>query len=296
MATRTLNKFVNKVSWVNDLQSWNKVKKQIKSYKKEIDSLYKKIPPPPIKLPIQPELDKPSRQKRNPRQEQDGHVNLYRKQLAMEEKIDRYREQTVNRFIRSNELIRKMNKEERDKLVTQIRQEKTIEGIRNKEKDLRNTVLDGERARKRSLAVLNQQNLAQRRLTSSTEQMVGALASVYTAAAAGNAIMQVGIQFEAIEKSFIVVSGGAEAAAKDFAFVREEAMRLGAPLGELSESFARMRAAAGDKMGLDDLKGVFVGVNEAAVALGLTQEKVSKVMLATQQMMSKDRIMAEELN
>ena len=56
-----------------------------------------------------------------------------------------------------------------------------------------------------------------------------------------------------LKNPFIVVSGGAEGAAEDFKFVREEAMRLGAPLTTLAENFARMRAAAGDKMALKDL-------------------------------------------
>ena len=88
--------------------------------------------------------------------------------------------------------------------------------------------------------------------------------------------MDVGTQFEAIEKSFIVVSGGAEGAAEDFKFVREEAMRLGAPLTTLAENFARMRAAAGDKMALEDLQQIFIGEIYLSVIEGKCVKLISE--------------------
>lgn len=280
LMARTLYKFVNKVVWKNDLPSWNKLKKESQKLGKELGKMYN----PEIPAPDMP---RGPRQTRRRLDDNDAHIKQYRRRNAEQEKFAKQQDAIIKRFLISNKEIREMTKDKREDLVAQLKQAKTKEQLLFTERKLKADITDKVRLEKRATRELNKQNLAQKRLTASTEQMVGALASVYTAAAAGRAIIDTGRQFEAIEKSFIVVSGGAEGAAEDLKFVREEARRLGAPFMTLAENFARMRAAAGDKMGQAELKDIFIGVNEAATALGLNQEKVSKIMLATQQMMSK---------
>ncbi|ALM62152.1 tail length tape measure protein [Vibrio phage qdvp001] len=341
---RTLMKFVNTVSWRNDLPSWRKLKKDAQKLGKELGDAptasmvkasrrqEKELIASRTKLADKLRREDAKIREQNKRQAakdskagfqssiagltetsglkasqtvfaekmrqedalakkqqagMDSHVKLMRKRNMEQEKFERLQASVIKRFSISNKEIREMGKLKRAEYIQQLKQTKSAESLLHTERKLKAEIADRLRNEKRLTQEKNKQTLAQRRLTSSTEQMVGALASVYTAAAAGRAIMDVGVQFEAIQKSFIVVSGGVQGAAEDFKFVREEAMRLGAPLTTLAENFARMRAAAGDKMQLEDLKQIFIGVNESATALGLTQEKISKIMLATQQMMSK---------
>ena len=267
---RTMYSFTNEVFWKTNLASWRNIKKE---------SI---------------ELGRALGRTANLGSD-DAHIKAFRKRNQEQEKFAELQEKVIRRFSIANKDIREMSESSRQGLIDRLKEQKTVKDLLFMERKLKTEVQDEVRAQKVRTREKEKQLLVQRRLTASTEQMVGALASVYTAAAAGRAIMDVGTQFEAIEKSFIVVSGGAEGAAEDFKFVREEAMRLGAPLTTLAENFARMRAAAGDKMALEDLQQIFIGVNESATALGLNQEKVSKIMLATQQMMSKNKIMAEEL-
>ena len=143
------------------------------------------------------------------------------------------------------------------------------------------------KVREQSIKQLKQKNLLQDRFNSSVTQMVGGLGSIYAMGAVGGATLRTGMDFEAIDKSFLVVSGTAEAAADNMKFAREESMRLGVSLIETSKGFARMMAAAGNKLDQDQLRGIFTGVNEAAVALGLNQDQVAGTNLAIQQMLSK---------
>ncbi|UZV41168.1 tape measure protein [Vibrio phage vB_VpaM_R16F] len=285
---RTLYSFTNKILWKNDLPSWRRVKKEAQQLGKEIGDLYKPTIP-------SPDMPRSPRQPRRRLDDNDAHIKQYRKLNMEQEKFAKLQQTVIKRFLISNKEIREMGQLKRAEYVQQLKQTKSVESLLHTERKLKAEIADRLRNEKRLTQEKNKQTLAQRRLTSSTEQMVGALASVYTGAAVGRAIITTGAQMEAIEKSFIIVSGGAEGAAEDLKFVRSEAKRLGAPFMTLAETFAKMRAAAGNKLGLEDLKDIFIGVNEAATGLGLNQEKVSKIMLATQQMLSKNKIMAEEL-
>ena len=292
---RTMYSFKNEVRWENHMPSWRKLKKDARNFGKELENILdplKNIP----RSPSSPNSPNSPNESRRIKGDHDAQVKFFRKRNEEEAKFAELQEKVIRRFSIANKDIREMSESSRQSLINRLKEQKTVKDLLFMERKLKTEVQDEVRAQKVRTREKEKQLLVQRRLTASTEQMVGALASVYTAAAAGRAIMDVGTQFEAIQKSFIVVSGGAEGAAEDFKFVREEAMRLGAPLTTLAENFARMRAAAGDKMSLKDLQQIFIGVNESATALGLNQEKVSKIMLATQQMMSKNKIMAEELN
>ena len=163
---------------------------------------------------------------------------------------------------------------------------------------------------------LKKQNRLSQRMSSSAMQMVGGLVSAFAVAEALVMVTQTGMRMESINKAMMAGSSSSQEAAanakfdqqesvrlgkpvdtsQEFAvkqttdnmrFVREEAMRLGLPLMDASHSFAKMMAAAGDKMSLVDLKTTFIGVSEAATVLGLSQEDVAGTFLALQQMMSK---------
>ncbi|AUR86371.1 coil containing protein [Vibrio phage 1.084.O._10N.261.49.F5] len=193
----------------------------------------------------------------------------------------------IRNYMVSNKLIYEMNAEEKTALARQLLKAKSVKELRIEQKRIRQELQRENRIEQQNIRQKQKKLLLQERLNSSVAQMVGALGSIYTMGAVGGATLQVGMDFEAIDKSFLVVSGDAEKAADNMKFAREEAMRLGVSLIETSKGYARMMAAAGNKLDQDQLRGIFTGVNEAAVALGLSQDQVSGTNLAIQQMLSK---------
>lgn len=167
-----------------------------------------------------------------------------------------------------------------DAYRTQLLQEKSSARLSQRMR----TILKQEKDRTKEL---RKQNVIQQRMSSSVLQMAGGFVSAFAVMEGLAMATRTGMQMEGVAKSFLVSSENAEVAKENMAFAREEAMRLGLPLIDASKGFSRMMAAAGDKMSLDDLKTTFIGISEAATALGLSQADVSGTILAIQQMMSK---------
>jgi len=72
--------------------------------------------------------------------------------------------------------------------------------------------------------------------------------------------------------------------------------RYGVEINTLTTSFAKFKAAADiSNMSLEDQRKVFESVARASVAFGLSAEDQKGVFMALQQMMSKNKVMAEEL-
>lgn len=72
--------------------------------------------------------------------------------------------------------------------------------------------------------------------------------------------------------------------------------RYGVEINTLTTSYAKFKAAADiSNMSLEDQRKVFESVARASVAFGLSAEDQKGVFMALQQMMSKNKVMAEEL-
>jgi len=99
-----------------------------------------------------------------------------------------------------------------------------------------------------------------------------------------------------INNTLTVAAGGAEEAAKEYAFLEEETARLGLSIENSAVSYAQFIAAA-KTSGLESeqLQKIFTGVSEAAAAMGLTADDAEGAMRALTQMMSKGNVQAEEL-
>lgn len=92
------------------------------------------------------------------------------------------------------------------------------------------------------------------------------------------------------------VSGTAAAFADNQKFLLRLAKTYGVEINALTEGFTKFKAAADiSNMSMDDQRKIFESVSRAAVAFGMSAEDQKGVFLALSQMMSKNKVQAEEL-
>jgi tape measure domain-containing protein len=97
-------------------------------------------------------------------------------------------------------------------------------------------------------------------------------------------------------KSTLEAVSGADAG-KEIDFLRTEVNRLGLDLSSTADSYGKFAAATKNtSIEGEKARKVFVGVAEAATALHLSADDTNGILLALQQMMSKGKVSAEELN
>lgn len=287
MANKTLGRYVNVVSWEADLASLKRVRDQAKNLRKEMQGIFRGVSgslPSSIPIPRQPKS-----------QMYDSHVKSREKMLDQERQFKTYQEDFIRNFFVRNKLTREMSDEERKLLTTQFMQTKNAKELRYESRKILGTLMDEQGKRRRINAELEKQNLLQRRANSSMEQMVGTLASVYTATALIGSSIRTGMDFEAMSKGFIVVSKDAEDARQNLAWINEEANRLGLPITEAANAYKGFLAAMSNKLAVQEVRDIFTGVSEASVALGLSTEAQGRIFLAVKQMASKGKIQAKLL-
>lgn len=92
------------------------------------------------------------------------------------------------------------------------------------------------------------------------------------------------------------VSGSTASFADNQKWLLDLAKRYGVEINSLTTGFAKFKAAADiSSMSLDDQRKIFESVARASVAFGLSAEDQRGVFMALSQMMSKNKVMAEEL-
>ncbi|MHB8109756.1 MAG: tape measure protein [Syntrophorhabdaceae bacterium] len=131
---------------------------------------------------------------------------------------------------------------------------------------------------------------------SSYSSLLGAVAALSGAYLTLKSSIDAALKMEQITYSMKAVSGSAEIAAKEFAYVKAESERLGLVMSDTALSFAKFSAATRNtSIEGQETKKVFSAVAEAATALKLPGEQVNGIFMALQQMMSKGKVQAEEL-
>lgn len=92
------------------------------------------------------------------------------------------------------------------------------------------------------------------------------------------------------------VSGSTSAFVENQKWLIEVARRYGVEINSLTTGFAKFKAAADvSSMSLEDQRKIFESVSRASVAFGLSAEDQRGIFMALSQMMSKNKVMAEEL-
>lgn len=133
-------------------------------------------------------------------------------------------------------------------------------------------------------------------LARSTLGTLGAGLSVAGLATFGKQIVDTNIALERITNTLKVVAGSSQAAGVEFAFVREQAKRLGTDLETSATQYAQLAAASkGTALQGDETRRIFTAISEAALVLGLSSDQTSGALNAIQQIMSKGTVQAEEL-
>lgn len=222
-------------------------------------------------------------------------ADLLRKEEA-QAKFNTLQQDSINNFLVSNKLAREMTESQREAVVARLKQTKSAKELRLEIRKIRGELSDNLGKRKALKREADKQLAVQQRFNASITQMVGSLGSVYVLTSAISASIKTGMKMESVEKSFKVVSTDSKAAGENMKWIRDLAMEMGTPIMEASRGFSSMIASAGNKVGLEDIKTTFKGIQEAGVALGLSSDDLNGTIYAVKQMFSKNRIQAEELS
>jgi len=207
--------------------------------------------------------------------------------------FEEYQKRTIKNFMISNKQIRSLADSEKDRLREVLKQAKTREELQDLIKRERAVIQNRLAEERRITKEKQKQNVIQRRITGSTEQMVGALGSAFVAVEAFQSVVNTGMQFEAFEKTFLAVSKDTKDAAANMEFAREQAMRLGVDMIESGKAYARMLGAGGTKVDRETTKNLFVAVTEASTAMGLSADDTAGSLRAVTQAMAKGKFMAK---
>ena len=110
------------------------------------------------------------------------------------------------------------------------------------------------------------------------------------------AIVESGLAIERLENRFRFAAGGITESAREIAFVRIEADRLGIDFTAAADAYSGLAAAArGTSLSVADTREIFLSVAEAARVMGLSSDQTSGALLALEQIISKGKVTAEEL-
>ena len=112
----------------------------------------------------------------------------------------------------------------------------------------------------------------------------------------GKAVFDAGKNAMQTEKAFQEITGSAQEANKEFAFLRDLADRLGQNFWELQDAYKGVLAASKTtNLTAVETRGIFESLIKATTTLGLSSDRTKYVLYALQQMMSKGKISTEEL-
>lgn len=133
------------------------------------------------------------------------------------------------------------------------------------------------------------------KVTSIDTSMVQAGIAGLAAYGMGRSVMETGQQFEAAQNGLTAVMGSAQAAAKEFEYLRSESNRLGLDLIQTAKDYTRFAASANGKIDNSQIHNLFEGVSEYGRVVGATADEQSRTMRALQQILSKGKLSAEEV-
>jgi len=109
-------------------------------------------------------------------------------------------------------------------------------------------------------------------------------------------IFDAGTKMDQLDKAFTTITGSAEAAKQELAFVRSTAEELGLEFTSTADAFKLLSAASrGTVLEGKATRDIFLAVSEASTALGMSTEETQGSLLAISQMISKGNVSAEEL-
>lgn len=131
------------------------------------------------------------------------------------------------------------------------------------------------------------------------EGMLGMLTSLgkgFVGVELARQFVSVNVELENIERTFKVISGSSEQAAKELEYVRDVADRLGLPILAVGKAYADLSAATkGTAVEGDATRAVFEAVSRSMSMAGKSSADIEGALLALSQMASKGTVAMEEL-
>ena len=156
-------------------------------------------------------------------------------------------------------------------------------------------VLSNSKVRKLTNSLSFQQKIV-KGLGDSVSNLARSYLSAFAAIAGIVATYRVGEELEQIQASLLASSGTFEQAGKDFRYVTEQSLRLGADLKTMSHGFQQISVAGkAMKFSTEEIQNIFLGAAEGAKAFNLTAEDSAGIMRAFVQIMSKGVVSMEEI-
>ncbi len=111
-----------------------------------------------------------------------------------------------------------------------------------------------------------------------------------------DSLKDLGLTFEALNQRFTFATGSVAEGAREMAFVREEADRLGISFLASASSYSKLAAAVrGTNIDTAQTREIFLGIAEASSVLRLSADQVEGAYRAIEQVASKGTVQAEEL-
>lgn len=135
--------------------------------------------------------------------------------------------------------------------------------------------------------------------SNSTRDLIRMAAELFALSQAfkgARAVIEAGMQLDALENTLLFALESSEAAGEAFGFLRAETDRLGISFVGSAKQFAQMNAAAvGTALEGEKVRDIFTAVSEAGRVMGLQTFQIERAFLALQQMISKGTVQSEEL-
>lgn len=282
MANKVAAEYVGKVSWKNDIASMNKLKRETKDLKKELEGIK---PPKDTPIPGSPPSPRQRRQ-------QDAHIKEGMKFFRQQNAFLAKRARMTEDFLTTN---RKITADNREDVRNQLMQTNSAVEFRSVQKQINRELMDTQERHRRNLRKLQQQNFAVKRMRASVAQLAGGFISAFAAADAGAAVIRTGVGFEAVNKTMLAVSANSEEAKENFEFLRAESKRLGLDIVESGKAFGKMLGGAGGAVPIEQMRESFTAMSEAGVVLGLSTADQAGALRGLQQSLSKGKFLAEEV-
>ena len=140
-----------------------------------------------------------------------------------------------------------------------------------------------------------QQNFAVTSLSHSLRNLARSYASVFVAVEGLRNLVKISTDLQALEASFIGVTGNAKSAAAELDFLADEADRIGISFHTAAGGYKNLLAATQEKLGIEGSRELITGIMEASRVMQLSEDDTKGVIRALSQMASKGQVMAEEL-
>lgn len=109
-------------------------------------------------------------------------------------------------------------------------------------------------------------------------------------------VIDASVSMDSLNRSFTALAGSSAEGAKQIAFLRSEAMRLGQDFPTIAEAYKNFFAVGkGAGLATGETQGIFTSLLEASTVLGSSAQATEGALLAVEQMISKGKVSMEEL-